>query len=76
MMGYIHYRVVQPEFYLPLEMFKGSKHLTSVMLDTALGAFLTSSFVKSPPAPTLPFQPLNMYMRQGFSTAASVLGTS
>ncbi|KAF9646247.1 hypothetical protein BDM02DRAFT_3271085 [Thelephora ganbajun] len=36
MMGYIHYRVVQPELYLPLEMFRSSKHLTSVMLDIAL----------------------------------------
>ena len=40
MMGYIHYRVVQSELYIPLEMFKSSKHLTSVMLDIALGTFL------------------------------------
>jgi len=37
-MGYIHYRVVQPELYLELEMFRSSKHLTSIMLDIALGA--------------------------------------
>ena len=36
-MGYTHYRSVQPELYLPLETFKSSKHLTSVMLDIALG---------------------------------------
>ena len=39
-MGYIHYRVVQAEFYLPLEMFRDSKHLVSIMHDVAMGAFL------------------------------------
>ena len=40
MMGYIHHRVVLSELYLPLEMFKDSKHLTNVMYDVAKGAFL------------------------------------
>ncbi|KAF9644698.1 hypothetical protein BDM02DRAFT_3149965, partial [Thelephora ganbajun] len=35
MMGYIHHRVVQSELYLPLEMFRDSKHLTSIMYDIA-----------------------------------------
>ena len=41
MMGYIHYRVVQSELYVPLEMFRSSKHLTSVMFDIALGTVLS-----------------------------------
>jgi hypothetical protein len=40
MMGYVHHRVVQSELYLPLEMFRDSKHLTSIMYDIANGAFL------------------------------------
>ena len=43
-MGFIHYRSVQPELYLPLETFKSSKHLTSVMLDIALGTFSHYAF--------------------------------
>ena len=39
-MGYIHYRVVQAELYLPLEMFRDSKHLVRIMRDIAMGAFL------------------------------------
>ena len=38
MIGYIHHRVVQPELYLPLEAFRGSKHLTQIMYDIANGA--------------------------------------
>ena len=40
MMGYVHYRVVQSELYIPLEMFRSSKHLTTVMFDIALGTVL------------------------------------
>ena len=39
MMGYIHYRVVQPELYLPLKSFRDSKHLTNIMYDVAQGPF-------------------------------------
>jgi len=39
MTGYIHHRVVQSELYLPLEMFRGSKHLTKIMYDIAKGEF-------------------------------------
>lgn len=39
MMGYIHYRTVQSEFYIPLKMFKDSKHLTQIMYDIILGEF-------------------------------------
>ena len=38
--GYIHYRTVQPELYVPLEMFKDSKNLTQVMYDAILGKCL------------------------------------
>ena len=31
MMGYIHYRVVQSELYIPLNMFKDSKNLTEIV---------------------------------------------
>ena len=37
MMGYIHYRSVQSEFYVPLKMFKDSKNLTQIMYDVVLG---------------------------------------
>jgi hypothetical protein len=37
MMGYIHYRAVQPELYLPLKSFRDSKHLTNIMYDVAQG---------------------------------------
>jgi hypothetical protein len=40
LMGYIHHRVVQSELYIPLEMFRDSKHLTSIMYDVANGVFL------------------------------------
>jgi hypothetical protein len=39
-MGYIHYRTVQCEFYVPLEMFKDSKHLVQIMLDIVIGTNL------------------------------------
>ena len=35
--GLIHYRMVQPELYIPLSTFRDSKHLTSIMLDIAQG---------------------------------------
>jgi len=37
MMGHIHYRTVQSEFYIPLKMFKDSRNLTQIMHDVALG---------------------------------------
>ena len=37
MMGYVHYRIVQCEFYVPLTMFRDSKHLTEIMYDVLLG---------------------------------------
>ncbi|KAF9642650.1 hypothetical protein BDM02DRAFT_3124325 [Thelephora ganbajun] len=33
MVGYIHYRTVQCEFYVPLNMFKDSKHLAQIIHD-------------------------------------------
>jgi len=39
-MEYGRHRVVQPGLLLPLETFRDSKHLTSVMYDIAKGAFL------------------------------------
>ena len=39
MMGYVHHRVVLSELYLPLEMFRDSKHLAKIMHGTALGEF-------------------------------------
>ena len=42
MVGYIHYRTVQCEFYVPLNMFKDSKHLTQIMHDIIIGASLLS----------------------------------
>ena len=43
MMGYIHYRTVQCEFYIPLHMFEDSKHLVRIMLDIAIGTSWLSS---------------------------------
>jgi hypothetical protein len=40
MMGYIHYRTVQYEFYVPPEMFRDSKHLVQIMLDIVIGTNL------------------------------------
>ena len=37
MIGYTHYRTVEPEFYIPPEMFKDSKNLTQIMYDIILG---------------------------------------
>jgi len=48
MMGYVHHRVVLSELYLPLEAFRGSKHLTKVMHDIATGAFPEPFNVFSP----------------------------
>ena len=42
MVGYIHYRTVQCEFYVPLNMFKDSKHLTQIMYDIIIGTSLLS----------------------------------
>ena len=39
LMGYAHHRVVQTQLYLPLEMFRNSRHLVRVMYDVAKGAF-------------------------------------
>ena len=51
MMGYIHYRTVQSEFYIPLKMFKDSKNLTQIMYDTILGKcpFRLSNFLPLTP---------------------------
>ena len=46
--GYIHYRTVQCEFYLPLDTFKDSKHLVQIMLDVVIGTRLLS-FAQSGP---------------------------
>ena len=46
MMGYIHYRTVQCEFYVPLDMFKDSKHLAQIMHDIIIGT-ITFSFLSS-----------------------------
>jgi len=37
MVGYIHYRTVQCEFYVPLNMFRDSKHLTQIIHDIIVG---------------------------------------
>lgn len=42
MVGYIHHRTVQCEFYVPLDMFKDSKHLTQIMYDVIIGTNLLS----------------------------------
>ena len=47
MLGYIHYRTVQCEFYVPLYRFRDSKHLTQIMRDIVNGASLFS-FVRVP----------------------------
>ena len=41
--GFIHYRTVQSEFYIPLKMFKDSKNLTQIMYDIVLGEFFLSA---------------------------------
>ena len=38
MMGHIHYRTIQCEFYLPLNTFRDSRQLAEVMYDVVLGA--------------------------------------
>jgi len=55
MVGYIHHRVVLSKLLLPLEAFRDSKHLTSIMCDIAKGMFAWFSqyvpgidFVQSP----------------------------
>ena len=35
--GYVHYRTVQSEFYVPLHTFRDSRHLTKIMHDVLLG---------------------------------------
>ena len=40
MMGYIHYRTVQCEFYVPLNMFKDSKYLAQIMHDIIIGTII------------------------------------
>ena len=56
MLGYVHHRVVQSELYLPLEMFRDSKHLTKIMYDIAKGAFLRI------PSPFLSFSKLTSFI--------------
>jgi len=43
MMGYVHYRTIQSEFYIPLKMFRDSKNLTQIMYDAVLGKCLLSA---------------------------------
>lgn len=43
MMGYVHYRTVQCEFYIPLNRFRDSKHLAEIMNDVILGKRLPST---------------------------------
>ncbi|KAF9645016.1 hypothetical protein BDM02DRAFT_3131389 [Thelephora ganbajun] len=45
MVGYIHYRTVQCEFYVPLNMFKDSKHLTQIIHDIIIGTSLLCTAV-------------------------------
>ena len=42
MVGYIHCRTVQCEFYIPLNMFRDSKHLTQIMYDIIIGGSVLS----------------------------------
>ena len=58
MMGYIHYRTVQCEFYVPLEMFRDSKHLVQIFLDIITGTglfFLRNSDHSTSPSNRGPF---------------------
>ena len=48
MMGYIHYRTVQYEFYIPLNMFRNSKHLAEIMNNVILGKRLPSINLSPP----------------------------
>lgn len=48
MMGYVHYRTVQCEFYIPLNRFRDSKHLTEIMSDVILGRRLPSTLQPFP----------------------------
>ena len=48
MMGYIHHRTVQSEFYLPLKTFKDSQNLTQIMSDVIVGKCLSCLFSVSP----------------------------
>ena len=49
LMGYVHYRMVQSELYVPLNTFRDSKHLTQIMYDVAIGALF---FLPARLAPT------------------------
>ena len=42
MVGYVHYRTIQCEFYVPLHTFRDSRHLTEVMYDVLLGKGVVS----------------------------------
>ena len=42
LVGYIHYRTVQCELYVPLDTFRDSKHLTQIMYDIIIGRSLLS----------------------------------
>ena len=48
MMGYLHHRTVQSEFYLPLKTFKDSQNLTQIMSDVIVGKCLSCLFSVSP----------------------------
>lgn len=51
MMGYVHYRMVQCEFYIPLNRFRDSKHLAEIMSDVILGKRLPPSLQPFPAQP-------------------------
>ena len=72
MVGYIHYRTVQSEFYVPLNMFKDSKHLTQIIHDVVIGMVPLLLLVSSPLK--LP-QRYRTYTIAGSSIETSVLRT-
>ena len=73
MIGYIHYRTVQRELYVPLHMFKDSKHLVQIMLDIAKGTSLLSSASLQSLNPS---QQWRICMRKESFIAISALRTS
>ena len=73
MMGYTHHRTVQSEFYVPLDMFKDSKHLTQIMYDIIIGTSLLS-LVRLPSLNIS--QPYRIYIIGGSFIETSVPRTS
>ena len=73
MVGYIHYRTVQCEFYIPLDMFRDSKHLTQIIRDITNG---TSLFSRMRVPPFNRSQPYRTCTHGGLSIETSAQGTS